>query len=457
VKHEKKEDPERMRETVLNGFGESSEGSSADLRSLMLELGVHQEELKAQNEELRLVQRELSRARDRYQDLFDSAPLGYLILDGGFMIREANQKAASVLGSLRNNLIGHPLSKFMERQEAEAYCLHLREVRKGETQQSCELMFRRPDGSLFHGHLETSPYEDSLFGKGWRIALTDITHRKQAEEALRKSEEKFAKTFQSNPACVGLSRLRDGLIIEANEAMLNLLGYSKNEFIGHSIVELGVWNDLADREHLVQTLKAEGSSRNQEYRFQTRKRELLLCNHSAELIQIDNEPHIIFTFFDITDRKRMEEKLRQSEERFRMVVESAPDAIFVRSGSGHFVYLNHSAVRLFGAASAGQLIGKQVMERIPPEEHATFAERIKLINEGHAVPIIERTYLRIDGSAVHVEVSAGLPGQPGEIRSCHYRLYHARNDRDCTQRGASENPARPSDHSLHRVQRSHNT
>ena len=68
---------------------------------------------------------------------------------------------------------------------------------------------------------------------------------------------------------------------------------------------------------------------------------------------------------DITDRKRMEEELKQSEERFRMVVESAPDAIFVRSVSGHFVYLNRAAVDLFGAASADQLIGMHIRDRIP--------------------------------------------------------------------------------------------
>ncbi len=82
----------------------------------MLELGVQQEELKSQNEELRLVQLELSRARDRYQELFDSAPIGYLILDRSFMIRETNLKAASLLGIPGKDLIGNPLSKFMEKE-----------------------------------------------------------------------------------------------------------------------------------------------------------------------------------------------------------------------------------------------------------------------------------------------------------------------------------------------------
>jgi PAS domain S-box-containing protein len=139
----------------------------------------------------------------------------------------------------------------------------------------------------------------------------EVTERKRAEEKLRKSEEKYLKTFHSNPACVGLSCLSDGLIIEANEVMLKLLGYSDDEFIWHTALELGIWNDLADRERMVQTLTTYGRSMNQEYWLRTKTGELLLCNHSAELIQLDNEPHIIFTFFDITERKKMEQALAE--------------------------------------------------------------------------------------------------------------------------------------------------
>jgi PAS domain S-box-containing protein len=143
------------------------------------------------------------------------------------------------------------------------------------------------------------------------ILQREITERKQAEEKLKKSEEKYLKTFQSNPVCVGLTRLSDGLVIEANEVMLKLLGYSDDEFIWHTMPELGVWNDPADRERLLRTLTAEGRSMNQEYWLRTKTGELLLCNHSAELIQLDNEPHIIFTFFDITERKKMEQALAE--------------------------------------------------------------------------------------------------------------------------------------------------
>jgi PAS domain S-box-containing protein len=180
----KEKENKRPRETFMKGFIKSVEGPSADVRSLEHELGVHQEELKSQNEELRRAQLELARAHDRYKELFDFAPVGYLILDGSFMIREANLKAASLLGTPHKHLIGAPLSKFMDRGEADAYYLHLRQVQKSGIQQNRELVFRRPEGSLFHGHLVSSPREDNLFGNGLKIALFDITEQKQAAQAL---------------------------------------------------------------------------------------------------------------------------------------------------------------------------------------------------------------------------------------------------------------------------------
>lgn len=106
------------------------------------------------------------------------------------------------------------------------------------------------------------------------------------------------------------------------------------------------------------------------------------------------------------ERRRTEERYRQSEEKFRLLVESAPDAIFVQIG-GCFAYVNPSAVRLFGAESAEQLLGRPLMERISPDHREIFRERRRLLTEERQkVPPMVQKYLKLDGSVIHVEASA---------------------------------------------------
>ena len=109
---------------------------------------------------------------------------------------------------------------------------------------------------------------------------------------------------------------------------------------------------------------------------------------------------------DITARKRVEEDLRESEEKFRRLIENAPDAIYVHADA-RFVYLNQVAVDLFGAKTADQLIGSPIMERIDPSYHEMIKERHRLLYEEHRkLPIFEQVYLRLDGSSVRVEAHA---------------------------------------------------
>jgi len=188
-------------------------------------LRAYHEELKTQNEELRRAQLDLARLHDRYMELFDSAPVAYLILDSGRVIREVNLTAAALFGAPRKDLIGSHLTKFMDRTAADAYYLHSREAREKGTQQSSEFEFRRADGSRFYGYMESSPYEDSVTGEGWRVALVDITTRKQAEEALLQSKEQLEekvleRTSELREIAEDLEQSRDDLRRLASELVI---------------------------------------------------------------------------------------------------------------------------------------------------------------------------------------------------------------------------------------------
>jgi PAS domain S-box-containing protein len=109
---------------------------------------------------------------------------------------------------------------------------------------------------------------------------------------------------------------------------------------------------------------------------------------------------------EINERKHAEDALNQSEANFRLLAESAPQAIFVQV-KGCFAYVNPEAMKLFGVESIEHLIGQPLTERIHPDYHQLVRERTRILNEERrAVPSIEQIYLKMDGSFINVEVSA---------------------------------------------------
>lgn len=243
----------------------------------------------------------------------------------------------------------------------------------------------------------------------------EYTYRKTKE--LLQAEEKFVKTFRANPVCVGLSRLRDGLVLEANEAMLKTLGYSEDEFVGHAVLELDVWNDLADRDRVLQNLTTKGRSMDQEYWLRTKTGELLLCNHSAELIQLNNEPHVIFTFFDVTERRQIEDALKVSEERLRFALET------IHTGAWDLDLIDHTAFRsiehdrIFGYSQLlPEWTYEMFLEHVYPEDRAMVDGKYRQAMDNKSDWSFECRINRIDGqvrwilaAGRHTQDAAGNP------------------------------------------------
>ncbi len=141
------------------------------------------------------------------------------------------------------------------------------------------------------------------------------------------------------------------------------------------------------------------------------------------------------------ERRRTEERYRQSEEKFRLVVESAPGAVYIQTG-GCFAYVNPATVHLLGAESAEQLLGRPILERISPDYRETIQERIRLLNEEREkVPPMVQKYLKLDGTVIYVEASAVPFSYNNEIGSLAYL-------HDITERMQTEEKLRESRENL---------
>lgn len=138
----------------------------------------------------------------------------------------------------------------------------------------------------------------------------DIAEHKKAEEALRLSEDRYRKAFATSPDSIAITRAADGVFVSVNEGFIQITGYTREEVIGKSSLEINIWKDPADRQKVVEGIKTNGEVRNYEAKFVTKKGEIIGLM-SAAIIELNGIPHILNITRDITERKRVEENINK--------------------------------------------------------------------------------------------------------------------------------------------------
>jgi len=142
------------------------------------------------------------------------------------------------------------------------------------------------------------------------VAL-DVTDLKHAEEALRKSELKLSKIFHTVPALIGITTVAEGRCIDINETGLRTLGYRREEIVGKTTLELGVWESKSARDRVIRVLEENGTVRDMEINFRSRDGKTFTGLFSAELVDFNGDQYMLSIVNDITERKRMEEEIER--------------------------------------------------------------------------------------------------------------------------------------------------
>lgn len=195
---------------------------------LLHELQVCQVELEMQNEALRQAQVELVETRDRYVDLYDFAPVGYLTLTREALITEVNLTGATLLGMERSQLMHHHFTHWVATEDSERWNRFFVSVLQDDGRQSCELVLKRGHGSVFHAHLDCLHIKAGNDENSVRISFTDVSERTQALEALRIA----AIAFESHEGIMVTDAC--GIISRVNHAFIRLTGYSTEEVVGRT-------------------------------------------------------------------------------------------------------------------------------------------------------------------------------------------------------------------------------
>lgn len=218
--------------------------------------------------------------------------------------------------------------------------------------------------SLFISQILTGKPRLSVI-KGRRTCKSsnnDEMTQAQFQAALIKSEEKFSKAFHCNPDLMAISTLAEGRYVEVNNAFVELTGYSREEVIGHTVHELGMWFVPKERDNLFQIIREKRSIRRFELQLRIKSGEIRNLCLSGEIIDIDGEEHLLNSSRDITDHKRMEEALRLSEECFYKAFNVNPIIMLITTlDEGRIVKANDAFCSIIGCR-LDEIINRKINE-----------------------------------------------------------------------------------------------
>ena len=257
--------------------------------------------------------------------------------------------------------------RFVHPEDRERVSKALDQARQDRALYSEEFRVIRSDGAtrcvVSKGEFEYGPNGEARIIRGMAV---DITERKQVEEALRKSEEKFSKAFRESPLGFTITSTNDHRFIEINETFERITGWSCAEMIGRSALDVGIWMDPNQRIEFIKRLLAEGSVRDLEVSFRARNGQVRAALTSAELIEINGEPCALSVVADITEAKKSEEARQVSESRFSQFFSTLPAYCYMTSATGEIVDVNPAACEALGYNKEA-LLGKPLSDVYAPE------------------------------------------------------------------------------------------
>jgi PAS domain S-box-containing protein len=355
----------------------------------------------------RRAEQQLAEALDLNQKMIAASSVGIITYKASGPCVVANSAAASMVNASISQLLAQNFRQTKSWQTCGLFQMAKTTLQTKATQYG-EFQFVTTFGKEVRLECHMAPFT-SQGELHLLLLMTDITDRKRTEEDLYNSRRMLQLVLDTIPQRV-FWKDRNCSYLGCNKPFAADAGeVSPSAMIGKNDFELG-WKNVAkfyqeDDKRVMETNTAKLSF--EEPQTKPNGDTLWLCTSKVPLHDRQGQViGILGTYEDITERKRAEEALRESEERYRKLVENSPDAIYVQC-EGKIVFSNPQFLRLIRAKQQEEIIGRELLDFVHPDHRAIVSERIrKMRQEGGTPPILEEQYLRLDGSAVEVEVVA---------------------------------------------------
>ena len=254
-----------------------------------------------------------------------------------------------------------------------------------------------PSGK-FYGRSTITPIPDEAGRSAFLLySSQDVTERVLAQQALKESEEKFAKAFLASPDAISVHELESGRCVDVNLGYLRLFGLTREQLIGHTPAELGIWLDPAERAAFVELLRREGAVKHFKAQVRLEGGRRGLCELSAERIELGGRPHNVTVLRDITAAAQAEQALCESEEKFAKAFRSSPAPLTITEiATGRYIEVNLGFERVTGFRRE-EVIGRTSLEIGIWENPADRDEMLRHLQSGSAVRDVEFRFRGRDG------------------------------------------------------------
>ncbi|MCX6848750.1 MAG: MEKHLA domain-containing protein, partial [Verrucomicrobia bacterium] len=232
------------------------------------------------------------------------------------------------------------------------------------------------------------------------VLVFNLTTRRRELAELEENQEKFSKAFKSNPSGIAITDLKTGRFIEVNDSYCRIIGFSPEEVVGHTSLELGIWGSSEERSRRFRPLSAGSSLRDMEMNAITRDgsgREVCV---NADPIDLGGRPCVISSVVDITERKELQRKQAQ----LAAIVESSEDAIVGKSLEGVITSWNRGAEKIFGYTAA-EAIGQPLLILFPAERREEETKMLARIARGETVQHFETVRVCKDGRRIFISAT----------------------------------------------------
>ena len=277
--------------------------------------------------EERLADDKIRSSEERYRLLFTKSPVGLFYYDNELNITSTNEIMCQTMRANRDQLEGFDLNQIKDTRILPA----LRAVIEHE-EGYYEGPFT-PIGNLAQADIyismHTTPlYDEKYEYKGGIALVEDITDQVKSEHTIQDLEERFSKAFYTTPDAININRLSDGTYIDCNRSFIELSGYTRDEIIGQSSLDLKIWVRPEDREKMTKGLKESGEVKNLEAEFRLKGGAIITGLLSASILEIEGEQCILSVTRDITEIKKAQEVINESEERYRTIFNTVPVSLW---------------------------------------------------------------------------------------------------------------------------------